>query len=136
MFKITSFCSWCSHPILRNGSYEKHLKKRYVSCSPHCQKKLSSAFQSKEWTRLSKNEKLKIGRYGIREWYEKQEEESMIKAKKYLEATKPAQIAKVKKHVPKKASTIYKAHNEAMKNDPECLTESFMEKLIGKRSPS
>ena len=133
---ITCFCSWCSQPLLRKGTYKTHSKKEYISCSSSCQKKLSSAFQSKEWLLLPEKERIKIGRWGIRDWYENQEENSMLKAKKYLEAVKPSQITKAKKHVPKKASTIYKAHNEAMKDDPECLTEQFMEKLIGKRSPS
>jgi hypothetical protein len=133
---IITFCDWCGKMIQRSGSYTKEKKKKYIACKPECQKKLSQVFQSKEWLDLSEKEK-NLFKYGVRTWYEKQEEASMLKAKKYFKVAKPSQMAKAKRHVPKKSSTILKAHDEAMKDDPERLSSTFITNILGERnSPS
>lgn len=116
--------------ICRRGSYTKEKKKKFIACKPECQKKLSKVFQSKEWLDLSEKDKDRF-QYGVRTWYEKQEEVRMLRAKKYLAATKPSQMAKVKRIILKNPENMLLAHHVALKDDPEKLGTAFIENLMG-----
>jgi hypothetical protein len=136
-FPITHRCNWCRitfTPKSKRPRSKPSWNAQYIACSPECQKKLSSAFQSKEWLALPENRRGYIGKYGIRDWYDDMEAERVAKVTKYLQANKRSQMAKVKRFIPKKAETILKAHNEALGNDPESLSTQFMKKIIGKES--
>jgi hypothetical protein len=133
------FCNWCHKFFTRKipATRPIALNEKYIACSPECQKKLSSVFQSKEWQALSEKERMLCGgRSGMRQWYENREAERVLKVKKYLQANKRSQMAKVPRYVPKKAETILKAHSEVLGNDPESLSPEFIENIMGNKSTS
>jgi hypothetical protein len=139
-FPITYRCNWCRitfTPKSKRSRSKPVWKGQYIACSPECQKKLSSVFQSKEWQKLSERERMiHGGKYGLRDWYDKMEAERVAKVTKYLQANKRSQMAKVKRFIPKNAETILKAHSEVLANDLDSLSLGFIENIMGKKPPT
>jgi hypothetical protein len=118
-------CTLCGKIVTRPIN-----SKKYVACSPECQKKLTKIFQTvypKEvWDKMTPLEKTNA-RYKMKSLYLEFEGKELVKMKKYLTSEKPK-----KRVILKHTDLIFKAHEEVAKEDPESLTTEFMQKLYQK----
>ena len=116
-------CAWCHEFLMRTSTWDNPLK--YHVCSTECQKKASAAVQCKEFLKMTPFEQKKA-LCDLKNWYKKLDDGRATIMKNYLRSTSRPSL----KRLPRTTGTIFQAHEEVMKNDPDRFSTDFMLDII------